>query len=157
MRSDPPNFGVTIGEHRLLQSVLEEMGDYLGCAERTWIADKHLGWQDDFVLTGSRLGSVANGTVVWRFTPRVPTEFAPHIAPIGKTKLTPWGNTSLAVRLFVGRGVGVASCTVRFDDAVISQESSSPSGWWLSQPAGAPPPLVNCSGAGVLAPWPLAN
>ena len=42
-------------EHRLVSELLHELTAVLGCAEaeRSWIADTNIRWQDDFLLSGS--------------------------------------------------------------------------------------------------------
>ena len=90
-------------EHQLVSDMLQEMTDVLGCANRScnphdhrWhlgcllprvpamivragITDTNIRWEDDFLLSGSKVG-VGNETRVWRFTPRDPTSFQPMIA-----------------------------------------------------------------------------
>lgn len=80
-------FGVTMREHALLQSVLDEATAYVGCAQRRWIVDKQMRWQDDIILTGATLGlppgvsstgttdSSSQMSKVWRVTPLRPSEF----------------------------------------------------------------------------------
>ena len=80
-------FGVTMREHALLQAVLDEATAYLGCAQRRWIVDKQMRWQDDIILTGATLGlppgvsstgttdSSSQTSKVWRVTPLRPSEF----------------------------------------------------------------------------------
>ena len=72
-------FGSTMREHQLVSDMLQEMTTVMGCANRTWITDTNIRWEDDFLLSGSKVG-VGNETRVWRFTPRDPTSFQPMIA-----------------------------------------------------------------------------
>ena len=140
-------------EHELLQSVLEELGDRLGCADRTWLVDPSMRWQDDFVLTGADVHGDAPYRV-WRFSPFVPSEFAPIVEKPKPGSAGAMGNVSLPVRLLLSPG-SMASCVIRFADAAISQGPSSAFGWWIKQPATSHPPTVNCSDGQALRAWPL--
>ena len=150
---NPWTFGVTMREHELLQSVLEELGDRLGCADRTWLVDPSMRWQDDFVLTGADVHGDAPYRV-WRFSPQVPSEFAPTVEKPKPGSAGTMGNVSLPVRLLLSPG-SMASCVIRFADAAISQGPSSAFGWWIKQPATSLSPTVNCTGQPTLKAWPL--
>jgi len=137
-------------QNQLLQDCLDEMGSYLGCSNRTWVADRSFRWADDFVLTGSDVGAHPAGARVWRFTPSRPEDFAPEIERPTNAGLTR-GNVTVAVNV---KAFGkVQPCTIRFGNATITQGGASAFGWWILQGYGAPDPTVNCSGR--LSTWPL--
>ena len=46
---------------------------FLGCADRAWVVDKAIRFEDSFLLSGIDVGSVAR---VWRYTPAVHSDTA---------------------------------------------------------------------------------
>ena len=149
-------FKATMREHQLVSDLLTEMSDLLGCANRNWITDTNVRWQDSFLLSGSTVGTVKDLTQrVWRFTPLDPTSFAPVLSA-GSFRLP--GNITIPVTMSIyGKG---RLCSLCFTDAILRSGPSSHYGWWITQPDNTSAVAVNCSDAhdsGLETTWPLPD
>ena len=152
-----PAFAASFREHQLVSDMLSEMSEVLGCAdeERRWIVDANMRWQDSFLLSGSVVGRGNRSLRVWRYTPEVPSLFQPTLrngAPSSASSAHAGpGNISIPVTMLLsGRN---RSCVLGFEEAVLRMGKTSHAGWWITQPDGAPPVAVNCSG--LVTVWPL--
>jgi hypothetical protein len=92
-------FCPTHRENALLNATLAEMTALLGCGspETNWIFDPNQRFQDDFLLSGSRVGAAHT---VWRFTPSRPRNVLPE------RLLLPNGTLAIPVKLWMSGGVG---------------------------------------------------
>ena len=151
----PLSFGATMREHILVSKMLSEMTMAMGCAdsERHWITDTNIRWQDDFLLSGSTVGSGNRTQRVWRFTPSDPASvrLLPHPIHAGS-------NITIPVQLYLyGK---LRPCHLLFQDATMRLGESSHHGWWLMQPDSEPAVGVNCSEStesSLVTVWPLPN
>jgi hypothetical protein len=109
----------TLADHALLQSILNEMNELIGCAGRTWIPDLNMRWTDGFFLTGIKTAS----QTVWRFTPQNPSS---------TRVVTDGGSVIVAAESFQHDGLPI-NCTVEFYLAEAFQGKLSKSGWWVVQ------------------------
>ena len=153
-----PAFAASIREHELVSQMLDEMTAVLGCADRRWIVDSNIRWQDSFLLSGSKVGEDNFTHWVWRYSPRDPTTFMPrlsngHSSSSESSHAGP-GNISIPVQLFLS-GEN-RSCKLGFEQAVLRISRSSHFGWWIMQPDSAPPVGVVCANYTTTV-WPLPH
>jgi hypothetical protein len=148
-------FGVTMREHELVSDMLSEMTALLGCADRSWITDTNIRWQDDFLLSGSTVGTGNLTQRVWRFTPLDPTSFAPVVS----AKLSPREAGNVTIPVTMEMSGKQRACELSFVQAVLRFGRSSHYGWWITQPDAVPPVAVNCSSGGTAleTTWPLPH
>ena len=151
-------FKATMREHQLVSDVLSELSDLLGCANRTWITDTNIRWQDNFLLSGSTVGTENLTQRVWRFTPLNPTSFAPVLSTASSARDP--GNVTIPVTMNIFDKP--RSCFLHFTDAVLRSSQSSHSGWWVTQPDATSAVAVNCSGNNATglhttSTWPLPD
>ena len=67
---------VTMREHALLSDTMFELDSFLSCGRSSWILDRNMRWQDDFILTGADVKPAnGNSSRIWRITPARPAEF----------------------------------------------------------------------------------
>ena len=66
----PDGLNGRLEDNALLSATLDELSDVMGCAQRRWVVDPHPRWNDNFVLSGSDVGTDRR---LWRLTPWVAT------------------------------------------------------------------------------------
>ena len=144
----PNGLNGRLEDNALLSSVLDELTDTVGCAKRRWVVDKTPRRRDNFVLSGTDVGTDRR---VWRLTPWVRAD----------------GDTTDVLRAAVQigpplpgfsptTGNATTACELHFHQAQLlpTGRSKASLGSWVVQPQGAQTELV-CASAGFRGVWPL--
>jgi hypothetical protein len=146
----PDGLNGRLEDNALLSATLDELSDVMGCVQRRWVVDPHPRWNDNFVLSGSDVGTDRR---LWRLTPWV----AVGNRTIVDTVLRAAVQVGLPLPGFAPAAPNATTaCELHFHHAqrLPTGRSDASHGSWVVQPPSAQVELI-CASVAFRANWPL--